>query len=640
MSPVGADKIGPYEILELLHSDDRGRVYRARDTRLGRIVAIKVLPVSLSQNGESLEKVERRARAISSLDHPNICRLYDVGCQDGLDYLVMEYLEGESLAERLTKGPLELVELLRSAVEICSGLEAAHEHCIFHRDLSTGAVMLTGSGAKLLDFGLGHLVRGLTRAHAQIVAPFHHYAPEQYLGKPVDACCNVFSFGIMFYEMATGAFPFPAETLTSFILAVIREDPLPPASLNPQLPAGLDEIIFKCLEKERPRRYQSAGEILYDLQGIIERLKASAGEEVSAALLSLATRSKRRALAGADQRSTGTWAGLARKSSARPSTRGREGWEQRMFKALMRVSSKIGKGKKSLAPGEPTLLRTGTKLGPYQIHSLLGAGGMGEVYRAHDSRISRDVAIKVLRSLALQDSLARERFQREARAVASLNHPHICQLYDVGYQGGIDYLVMECLKGETLASRLKRGPLGAKEVVLYGIQLADALEQAHQRGIIHRDVKPANIFLLLNQQCKVLDFGLAKVPAGIPADAQTTTSPAAVTAWGAAIGTAHYMSPEQARGERIDHRSDIFSMGATLYEMATGKLAFGGKTLALVFQAILAEAVPSMRQVVPSLPSQLDAIVSKALQKDRNHRYQSAGELREALRQASHDLAA
>jgi serine/threonine protein kinase len=126
MSPVGADKIGPYEILELLHSDDRGRVYRARDTRLGRIVAVKVLPVPLSQNGESLEKVERRARAISSLDHPNICRLYDVGCQDGLDYLVMEYLEGESLAERLTKGPLEPVELLRSAVEICSGLEAAH----------------------------------------------------------------------------------------------------------------------------------------------------------------------------------------------------------------------------------------------------------------------------------------------------------------------------------------------------------------------------------------------------------------------------------------------------------------------------------------------------------------------------------
>jgi serine/threonine protein kinase len=248
------------------------------------------------------------------------------------------------------------------------------------------------------------------------------------------------------------------------------------------------------------------------------------------------------------------------------------------------------------------------------------------------------VAIKVLRSLALQDSLARERFQREARAVASLNHPNICQLYDVGYQGGIDYLVMECLKGETLASRLKRGPLEPPEVLHYGIQLSDALEQAHQRGVIHRDVKPANIFLLLNQQCKILDFGLAKVPATLPADAQTTTSP--VTAWGAAIGTAHYMSPEQARGEWLDHRSDLFSMGATLYEMATGKLAFGWKTLALVFQGILAEAVPSIRRVVPSLPSQLDAIVSKALQKDRNQRHQSAGELREALRQASRDFAA
>jgi len=264
---------------------------------------------------------------------------------------------------------------------------------------------------------------------------------------------------------------------------------------------------------------------------------------------------------------------------------------------------------------------------------------MGEVYSARDSRMGRIVALKVLRSFLTQDPAARERFQREARVVSALSHPNICQLYDVGHQAGTDFLVMDYLHGETLASRLKQGALPVSEVLHYGIQMTDALGDAHKQGVIHRDIKPANIFLLPGNECKILDFGLAKLEIAMTDDTPTASSPDALTAWGVAIGTACYMSPEQARGERIDSRTDIFSVGATLFEMATGRCAFGGKTLALVFKAILDETVPSLRQVDPSLPKKLDDIVSKALRKERDKRYQSATEMQQDLTTARNHLA-
>jgi eukaryotic-like serine/threonine-protein kinase len=284
-------------------------------------------------------------------------------------------------------------------------------------------------------------------------------------------------------------------------------------------------------------------------------------------------------------------------------------------------------------------LKPGIKLGPYEIASLLGSGGMGEVYSARDTRLNRIVAIKVLPIHLSGKPEAQERFDREARAIASLNHPNICQVHDVGSQDGISYLVMEQLEGELLLNRLLRGTLPLEQALRYGVEVADALDAAHRRGIVHRDLKPGNIFVTAHGECKVLDFGLAKLEEEAEGtDGTALTSPAVLTSPGTAMGTVAYMSPEQARGDMLDSRTDIFSLGAVLYEMATGRPAFPGKTSAVVFKAILDESPLRPLQINPAMPPKLDDVILKALEKDRELRYQVAAELRGDLKRLQRDL--
>ena len=287
-----------------------------------------------------------------------------------------------------------------------------------------------------------------------------------------------------------------------------------------------------------------------------------------------------------------------------------------------------------------SVLAAGTKLGPYAVLALLGAGGMGEVYRARDTRLDRTVAVKVIPSHLSSDPVRRQRFEREARAISALQHPNICTLHDVGSQDGMDYLVMEYLEGETLAARLQRGRLSLDLTLRYATEVADALDAAHRRGIVHRDLKPGNIFITTHGESKVLDFGLAKLEEkGAAPDTPTAgaTSPEVLTTPGVAMGTVAYMSPEQARGEELDGRTDIFSFGAVLYEMATGRIAFPGKTAAVVFKAILDATPPPPTKVEPSLHGQMDQIVEKALEKDRDLRYQSAADIRTDLNRLKRD---
>ncbi len=285
----------------------------------------------------------------------------------------------------------------------------------------------------------------------------------------------------------------------------------------------------------------------------------------------------------------------------------------------------------------PRDLAIGSRLGPYEILARIGAGGMGVVYRARDTRLKRTVAIKILQPEFFVDPKRRERLAAEARTVSSLSHPNICVLYDIGQQDGTDYLVMEYLEGETLADRISRGPLSTAELLAVAAEVADALAKAHEQGILHRDLKPSNI-MLTKTGAKLLDFGLAKLEANAPArsvsSADTisalnlTVPQESLTAAGTLLGTTYYMSPEVLEGNKADVRSDIFAFGAVLYEMATGKRAFEGKAPATVIAAILERDPPAVATVRPESPPALDQLIRSCLAKDPQQRWQSMHDLK------------
>jgi tRNA A-37 threonylcarbamoyl transferase component Bud32 len=307
----------------------------------------------------------------------------------------------------------------------------------------------------------------------------------------------------------------------------------------------------------------------------------------------------------------------------------------------------------------------GTKLGPYEVIDLVGRGGMGEVYRAHDTRLGRTVAIKTLSPDIARDNEFKQRFEREARALAALSHPHICPVFDVGSHEGTEYLVMEFLEGETLADRLQRGPLPLREALARATEVADALDKAHRRGIVHRDLKPGNVMLTTGgaartgaPQAKLLDFGLAKLgpnrapgyglgapealgasvvdtvvtSQGAPSGLRETTTTSPLTGRGTVLGTVQYMAPEQLEGKAVDARTDIFAFGALLYEMLTGRRAFEGQSTASIMAAILERQPTPLGELQPLTPSALDRLVRRCLAKDPDERWQHAGDLLAELR--------
>lgn len=281
-------------------------------------------------------------------------------------------------------------------------------------------------------------------------------------------------------------------------------------------------------------------------------------------------------------------------------------------------------------------LAVGTKLGPYEILSPLGAGGMGEVYRARDTRLGRDVAVKILPAQFSSNESLRERFEREAKTISSLNHPHICALFDVGNSEGTEFLVLELLEGESLAERLQRGPLPLAQTLAYGLEIADALEYAHRRGVIHRDLKPGNV-MITRTNLKLLDFGLAKPAVAAAASSAFSAMTAShhskpLTAEGTVVGTFQYMSPEQIEGREADVRSDLFALGCVLYEMAAGRRAFDGKTQASIVASILAAEPPAISSVQPLTPPSFERTVKLCLAKDPDERWQTAHDVKLQLK--------
>ena len=289
----------------------------------------------------------------------------------------------------------------------------------------------------------------------------------------------------------------------------------------------------------------------------------------------------------------------------------------------------------------------GLTVSHYRILEKLGGGGMGVVYKAEDLRLGRHVSLKFLPEELSRDPLAIERFQREARAASSLNHPHICTIYDVDQYEGQHFIVMEFLEGHTLKHRINGKPIDLERVPEYGFQMADALEAAHAKAIIHRDIKPANIFVTDRGQVKLLDFGLAKLlPERKGAERAkqavtsfgVTTQDAHLTSDGVALGTVAYMSPEQVRGLELDERTDLFSLGLVLYEMTTGQRAFTGNTSGVIFDGIMNRAPVAPIRLNPDLPAKLEDIINRALEKERELRYQHAADIKSELLRLKRDL--
>ena len=288
-------------------------------------------------------------------------------------------------------------------------------------------------------------------------------------------------------------------------------------------------------------------------------------------------------------------------------------------------------------------LETGTQLGPYEILSPLGAGGMGEVYKARDTRLDRTVAIKVLPAHVADDPGLRQRFELEAKTISSLNHPNICTLYDIGEHDGRPLIAMELLEGQVLSQRIASHAIRIEQVVEWVLQVADGLAAAHAKGIVHRDIKPGNIFITAGESAKVLDFGLAKTSSlgreveRTEGDDRPTALEAPLTTPGVALGTVDYMSPEQVYGEALDARTDLFSLGVVLYQLATGASPFTGKTSAALVDKLLHQTPTLPRQLNAEVPAELERIINKALEKDRRLRYQTAADLHSDLARLKRD---
>jgi serine/threonine protein kinase len=816
-----------------------GVVYKGQDIKLGRHVALKFLPNELATNHEALERFRREASTASSLNHPNICTIYEVEEHQRQPFIVMELLQGQTLREclisaaarRSSFGPiLEIEYFLDIAIQVADGLQAAHAMSVIHRDIKPTNIFITnGRLVKILDFGLAKLVATLHQTEIKtqsapteqnildestqlsqsgaIIGTAGYMSPEQVQGDELDARSDLFSFGAILYEMATGQPAFNGSTASELCDAVRTKAPTAIREFNPTFPRALEEVVETALHKNRKLRYQSATELRSDLirvrqahktgklwtlkvpafqkrfleaaapkeasvgrsmevvamvrhdestaglreflrieatphitpedvrersfeiefplsgsgrqepvditlrlespgfdppnqikklgvpptgdspactfliiprvagehvmnlelLNLDERVMASrsirtralpADAEVSAdkIIVSIPLALKVRSIAarivamepmirceaveGSDEPLSTESSDFGQSEGQPPSpetgkpdaprpadfTRIFGGGESdkrdqlpKLTEAVKDLFSETAKSQRTAA--QPTISSDGIEAsGRYRISEIIGQGGMGTVFKAEDVELGRSVALKVLSGRAAFEEAAGRQFFREVKALSALSHPNIVAIYDVGVAHRRAYITTELLEGTPLDQLLSAHPLEIKTIVSLAIEIADALEAAHRLGIIHRDIKPTNIFVTESGRAKILDFGFSTMQRELNAGRKDGSADI--------VGRLAYMSPEQVNAMELDARSDLFSFGCVLYEMLAGRRAFRSDDFASLVVARLKQEPIALTQLNPRVPSKLANIVAKALEEDRELRYQSAADMR------------
>ena len=546
--PLVGKTVAQYEVVAKLGGGGMGMVYSAKDTKLGRLVALKFLPSQWSHDDTAKQRFIREAQAASATDHPNICTIYNIeSTGDGQLFIVMAYYDGQTLKQKLEAGPLEIDDALDVAAQVAEGLAKAHGQGIIHRDIKPGNLIVTEHGTKILDFGLAKFsdAQQLTVAGSTL-GTVAYMSPEQSRGEEADVRSDVWALGVVLYETLTGQLPFKGAYAEA-ISHAIRNDPAPPLRLvRREIPAPLEKLVLRALQKDPNQRFQRARDMARELRQL---------------------------------------------------------------------------------QGRTIPLELRTRVGPYEITGFLGAGTRGEVYRGRDLRLDRTVAIKLCSGLQGTDIDRLKRFEREARAAASLNHPNIVIIHDVGTHDGVPYLVSELLEGEPLSKRLPKGPASANTGLEYAIQIADGLGAAHAKGIVHRNLKPADIFLMKDGRIKLLDFGLAE-PASesVSADEGGPLPQVLKTQAAKHSGTVAYLAPEQISGQPVDHRADLFALGCVLYEMLAGRVPFGGTSAIESMNATLTDDPPFGPDADPAL-KELEPTIRRCLEKNPDNRFQTARDL-------------
>jgi serine/threonine protein kinase/WD40 repeat protein len=557
MTGVGVGgRVSSYDVLELLDRGEAGPLYKVRDRRDGGLIALEVLPGP--PDAEAGERLRREAEAAAALGHPHVCPALEIGeTGEGGLFVARALGDGETLRSRLERGPLLPEQAVGLASQIAAALGRAHEKGIVHRDLRPGNVLVSADGqARVTGFGLAWLDANGAPPAARLA----YRSPEQLRGGPVDARTDVWSLGVLLYEMVTGRLPF-------------RQGGLEPMSaVNPGVPAELDEVVARTLSEEPDDRPARMDDLLVSLRGIL----AGGGlGEAEATLVQVP--------------------GMRRPGQPGP-----------------------GEAAAELFP-EPAGV-AGRAVAHYRLLEPLGGGAMGTVFKAEDTRLRRTVALKFLPAELTRDPVAKGRFLQEAQAASALDHPNICTIHEVGEtEDGHLYLAMAAYDGETVKAKIGRGPLPVALAVEIARQAAQGLAKAHSEGIVHRDVKPANLMVTRDGMVKILDFGVAKLRGA-----------AGLNVAGAFLGTPAYMSPEQARGEEVDPRADVWSLGVVLYEMLAGARPFqGGDELAVVLRSLLEDRPQPLGRLRPGVPPGLERAVERMLAKAPAERPTAAAALAE-----------